>query len=213
MKTTPPRQIFFSYRRSDSDGYARALYESLSNWFDYGVLFFDRDGIEEGDVFPEVIANALADARAVLVLIGPSWLHELNRRVDAGGVDFVRLEVSRSLERHACKHEISVLPVLLRGAAMPTPEQLDQRLRAELAPLCVIDPFILADGKHANWQQQLQKLRERLRHATGLVPSFRLPDHTQQPYRTAGRLSPHHVDATGLVDQLQQLTCPLRPYQ
>jgi tetratricopeptide (TPR) repeat protein len=204
MKTTTARQIFLSYRRSDSGGYVRALYESLSNWFDHDLLFFDRDGIEEGDVFPEVIANALADARAVLVLIGPGWLHELNRRVDAGGVDFVRLEVSRSLERHASKHEISVLPVLLGGAAMPSAEQLDPRVRAELAQLCAMDSFMLVDGKHADWRQQLQRLRERLRIATGLVPSFRLPDNAKQPYRTAGLLSPHHVDAAGLVDQLQQ---------
>jgi hypothetical protein len=87
--------IFISYRRGDSGGHAGRLYDRLSRCFAADALFYDHSTIEWGDTFPESIAKGLADAKVVLVLIGPQWLDELNKR--AGKPDFVRHEIETAL--------------------------------------------------------------------------------------------------------------------
>ena len=52
-------QIFISYRREDSAGYARALYERLVQHFSKERVFMDVDAIEPGIPFDEAIKSAL----------------------------------------------------------------------------------------------------------------------------------------------------------
>src|SRR6185369_2232318 len=77
---------------------------------------------EPGADFRLAIERALQDAAALLVVIGPQWLSAADadgrRRLDDAG-DFVRLEVAAALQR-----ALPVLPVLVRGAAMPTAKDL-----------------------------------------------------------------------------------------
>jgi len=51
--------IFISYRRSDAVGHARALHRDLCRRFEKDLIFFDRQSIESGDVFPEEFASFL----------------------------------------------------------------------------------------------------------------------------------------------------------
>ncbi|HEU4561066.1 MAG TPA: toll/interleukin-1 receptor domain-containing protein [Longimicrobium sp.] len=115
--------VFISYRKSDSAGFTGRLFDHLSRHFGAGQVFMDVEGgIARGADFPAVIEGAVAQADAMVVVIGPEWLDctdkRGNRRLD-DPADWVRMEVAAALRR-----EILVLPVLVDGAAMPSAGQL-----------------------------------------------------------------------------------------
>ncbi|CAN2041856.1 formylglycine-generating enzyme [Candidatus Magnetomoraceae bacterium gMMP-15] len=117
--------IFISYRRDDTSGYAIALYKSLSEYFHDNQIFMDVDKIEPGEDFTQVIENALNSCKVLIVLIGRNWLSasdERGRRLDNPN-DFVRLEISTALKR-----DIRVIPVLLDGVSMPRFDDLPDEL-------------------------------------------------------------------------------------
>lgn len=80
--------LFISYRRADAGGHAGRLFDRLSHWFDADALFYDLDGVDMGENFPDRIARAINQAAVALVVIGPDWLQEINRRADQPEVDF-----------------------------------------------------------------------------------------------------------------------------
>lgn len=123
----PRAQIFISYRRDDSAGYARAVYDELARHFGAERVFIDVDDIRAGQAFTDVIERAVGESEVLLVLIGKRWLGERDggppRIGDPG--DFVALEVAAGLGKG-----MSVIPLLLDGATMPSPSQLPAALRA-----------------------------------------------------------------------------------
>jgi hypothetical protein len=66
--------IVIRHRRSDAAGHARLLFRDLAQYFDPERIFFDRESIESGDVFPDRLRQAILDAKVVLALIAPDWL-------------------------------------------------------------------------------------------------------------------------------------------
>ena len=124
------RAVFISYRRDDSEGQSGRLYDDLVHRFGDGAVFMDVVGIEAGRDFRKDINKNLASCGVLLAVIGPSWLDAKDetglRRLD-DPMDFVRLETAAALKR-----DIPVVPVLVRGARMPKPEQLPDDLK-ELA--------------------------------------------------------------------------------
>jgi prepilin-type processing-associated H-X9-DG protein len=118
--------IFISYRRDDSAGYTRAIFEQLTERFSKSQVFMDVDTIEPGLPFDEVINQAVARCDVVLVMIGARWMEP---REGAGPrlndpKDFVRLEIAAALSR-----DIRVIPVLLDGTTMPAEDALPEPLR------------------------------------------------------------------------------------
>ncbi len=120
-------QIFISYRRDDSAGYTRALYDRLVRQFSKERVFMDLDAIEPGIPFDESIQRALDQCEVLLVVIGKRWMDK--QGVVAPRIndpeDFVRFEIAAALSRN-----IRVIPVLLDGASMPIEEELPEPLRA-----------------------------------------------------------------------------------
>lgn len=119
-------KVFISYRRDDAAGYARAIYEELTERFSPDRIFMDVDAIEPGLPFDEVIRNAVGQCEALLVLIGARWLApqpDGKLRLEDEH-DFVRLEIAAALARN-----IRVIPVLLDGTTMPKEAALPQALR------------------------------------------------------------------------------------
>jgi hypothetical protein len=118
--------IFISYRRGSTAAFAGRLFDRLSTQFGKDKTFMDVDGIEPGEDFVEVLENRLTDAVAMVVLIGPDWLHVKDAR-DRNRLDnpddFVRLEVATALRR-----KVRVIPVLMDDAHMPTAEELPSDL-------------------------------------------------------------------------------------
>lgn len=120
--------IFICYRREDSSGHAGRLYDRLAERFGADRVFMDVEGIEAGVDFPDAIQRALATCEALVVVIGPHWAEleddDGRRRLD-DREDFVRREIEAALERG-----MTVVPALVRGAAMPAPDRLPGRLSA-----------------------------------------------------------------------------------
>jgi len=132
-----PRDVYISYRRGDADLVADALFDALVQSLGEGHVFMDVQGIAPGDDFAKVLADRIDAADVVLALIGPGWGsmadNQGRRRLD-NPYDFVRMELALALRRRK-----RVIPVLVMGVTMPSPEALP----SELAPLTSINAFEL----------------------------------------------------------------------
>ena len=121
-------QIFISYRREDSAGYAGRLRESLERRLGKGAVFRDVDALEPGQDFVDTIAIRLRDANACLVLIGREWLDAEDasgrRRLEQQN-DYVRLEIATAL----AQPQMRVVPVLVEGTRMPATEELPETIQ------------------------------------------------------------------------------------
>jgi hypothetical protein len=196
-----PASIFISYRRSDSSGHAGRLHDRLMQWFDHDVVFYDTDTIEAGDVLPERIEAALCSAQVVLVLIGPDWLTELNRRAALPQLDYVRLEVAFALRRQIGMASLKIIPVLLGGARpVATAEALHENVREDLQRLCLLDAHEF-QGKNRDWNQQFVALRQLIANAPGMpTPRYRAPASESKLFRVIPHLlSPHFRDPNGAL--------------
>lgn len=120
-------QIFISYRRDDSAGYARAIADALGQQFGPERVFIDVDDIAAGQRFDEVIHQAVGGSRVLLVLIGRRWLGERDGQSARlhEPTDLVQREVASALAGG-----MQVIPLLLDGAAMPGAAQLPASLQA-----------------------------------------------------------------------------------
>jgi len=130
-------QIFISYRRDDSSGWAGRLYDHISNHFPNRQIFMDVDNLDPGVDFVEAIETSVSSCEVLVAVIGKRWLvssdDEGNRRLDKPD-DFVRLEIATALKRN-----IRVIPVLVDGASMPRstglPEDLKPLVRRNALPV------------------------------------------------------------------------------
>lgn len=123
-------KIFVNYRRSDAQGFAGRLADSLTLHFGSERVFRDVTGINYGQDFEQVIVQRIEEACAVIVVIGPSWLSATdgegrNRLLDPG--DYVMREIVAALQGG-----VVVVPVLIGGATMPRKDELPPQL-ADLA--------------------------------------------------------------------------------
>ena len=127
--------IFISYRRDDTAGFTRAIYDQLAERFTNERIFMDVDAIEPGLPFDEVITQAVSRCEILLAMIGKHWMDQQPGAVPRinDEKDFVRLEIAAALSRN-----IRVIPVLLDGVSMPSEELLPEPLRA-LARLNAIE--------------------------------------------------------------------------
>jgi hypothetical protein len=120
--------IFISYRRKDTEGEASRLARDLANALPRVPLFRDVEAISPGEDFVAALERALSDCAVMLVMIGPIWLEVADnngrRRLDDPR-DWTRLEVAGALRRG-----IRVIPVLCRGAVLPTDADLPDDLDA-----------------------------------------------------------------------------------
>jgi len=152
------RAIFISYRRSDSEGEAGRLFDDLVARFGEQTVFMDVVGIEAGRDFRKAIEESVAGCGVLLVMMGPSWAtakDENGRLRLEDPNDFVREEVATALRR-----DIPVIPVLVRGAKMPRPEQLPESVR-DLAFRNAVELT------HARWKSDVQLFIESLRRLVG----------------------------------------------
>lgn len=116
------QNIFISYRRVDTEGYAGRIYDRLAERFGAERVFMDVTDIEVGEDFSDAIGQAISSCRVVIVLMGPRW-HTVSdgmgrKRLDDPH-DFVHIEVKSALDQ-----EILVIPVLVHGAEMPRKNDL-----------------------------------------------------------------------------------------
>jgi len=114
--------VFISYRRDDTSGYAGRLYDQISASFGREHVFMDVATIEPGSDFVEVIEQRVGACDALIALIGKNWLaikDEQNRARLGSSGDFVSVEITAALKR-----SIEVVPLLVGGAKMPLEQEL-----------------------------------------------------------------------------------------
>ena len=120
-------KIFISYRRSDSSDVTGRIYDRLIEQFGKSAIFKDVDSIPPGIDFREHLAKAVGKCKIFLVVIGDQWLEVTDakgRKRLKDPDDFVRIEVESALNR-----DILIIPLLVRGAAMPAEAKLPRSLR------------------------------------------------------------------------------------
>jgi hypothetical protein len=120
----PNVNIFISYRRDDAAGHAGRLCDRLDEHF-RGCVFMDVTGIAPGANFVRALEHKLASCQVLIVVIGKSWLSITNERVGRAEPDHARIEVATALRSKG----VTVIPVLVQGARMPSPGQLPPDLR------------------------------------------------------------------------------------
>jgi len=117
--------IFVSYRRQDSADVTGRIYDRLIQCFGKEQIFKDVDSIPLGVDFREHLGGVVGKCDVLLAVIGNEWLAADTagrRRID-DAKDFVRIEIEAALER-----KIPVIPVLVRGASVPTEQELPASL-------------------------------------------------------------------------------------
>ena len=129
-------KVFVSYRREDTLAIVGRLGDHLCDEFGSDNVFIDIDNIPYGVDFIEHIESTLNQCDVVLVVIGKHWC---GRRTQgkfrlSDENDPVRLELENALSA-----SIEILPILVRGARMPSdvdlPEKMQKLSRLNAAPL------------------------------------------------------------------------------
>jgi TIR domain len=153
--------VFINYRREDSEGDTRALYNRLAHETDERSLFLDFETIAAGDNWHSRIDDTLEKVQAVLVVIGPRWLDILKARAAAPGADLVRSEIAACLS----KPGVRVVPVLVNGAGLPAADSLPEDIRG------LVDRNAI-EVRGSAWNADVDRLVKTLRRA-GALPTSR----------------------------------------
>jgi TIR domain len=127
-------------------GEAGRLADALQHKLGQRFVFRDVVSISPGDQFDAVLETQLATAKLALVLIGPAWLEELKKRLTKEGIDYHHVEVATALREGK-----RVIPVLLRGAALPPPGALPK----DLLPLTKCQAITIRDEA---WRTDVDRL-------------------------------------------------------
>ncbi len=138
--------VFLSYRRSDTGPEAGRLSDRIRHVTRSGLVFRDVSDIPPGAQFDVVLEQELEKVRVVLALIGTTWVDELAQRQARNATDYVRVEVATALRTRK-----RVVPVLLRGASVPS----EAELPADLALLAKCQAITLRDE---SWDGDVDRL-------------------------------------------------------
>jgi hypothetical protein len=153
---------FISYREADAKPWALLLRDHLAEAFGEKLVYLDKDSLDTGS-WREQLEEALTRCGALLVVIGGRWLTVQNkdgtRRLDDPG-DVHRREIAIALARP----DVTVIPVLVDGAAMPRPDQLPEDIRG----LTELQARSVAD-RSSHRELDLAELIADIKRATGEV--------------------------------------------
>lgn len=143
--------VFISYRRDDSAASAGRLYETLGNAIGSELLFKDVDNVGLGLDFRDEVERAIRRSQVLIAVVGPNWGSESGlHRLNTDG-DYVRQEIALALD-----HNLTVLPVLVDGAELPSPHDLP----ADIRPMIFRNAAVL---EHDTWSRDVQGLIEAVR--------------------------------------------------
>jgi TIR domain len=119
-----PRSVFISYRRKDTQYAVGPLRERIEAVLGPESVFHDVVSIPVGVDFRPQLVEGIGRADIVLVLIGRTWLEELNERRGGADADQVLVEVELALGSGK-----PVIPLLV-DASMPAAAELPRELQA-----------------------------------------------------------------------------------
>lgn len=119
-----PGKIFVNYRRDDERAFAARVRDRLAQTFGAANVFMDVDNLMAGQRFDRELEKALADTDIFLAVMGPRWLDVYQQRQKSGERDYVHEEIAGALKRG-----VTVIPVLIEGAALPRGDLLPEDIR------------------------------------------------------------------------------------
>ena len=158
--------VFISYRREDSGGSARSIYDRLRKQLGENNVFIDVIDINIGLDWTERLELAIGSCDVLIAVIGRDWISCLDesktRRLDKDN-DYVRFEIRTALMRN-----IPVVPVLVERAIMPSATELPddlrklpyrqgftvtvERLDSDVAALAVeLETILTKNREHEKW--------------------------------------------------------------
>ena len=143
--------IFISYRRQDTSGYALGLKREITQALDDSRVFLDVAALDGGMRWREVLEQQVAQSDLMLALIGDEWV---TTRDGARSIhdedDPVRWEIASALNQG-----VHLMPVLLEETRMP--RQAD--LPSDVAGICEYQAHVVHDG---TYDHNINALLERL---------------------------------------------------
>jgi len=157
-----PGNVFISYRREDTAGYAGRLYDRLKAAFP-GRVFIDVGEIPPGADFVKAIEQHIEGCAVLIALIGNNWTAHDRLQEPA---DFVRLEIASALKRNT-----TVVPVLVGAAKLPAAATLPE----DIQPLLRRQTISISDE---DWDHGCERLIQALRTVVG---------DASKPSKTTGR--------------------------
>jgi hypothetical protein len=119
-------RVFISYRHEDVPDATDRLTSALKAYFGAESVFADVADIDIGTDIADSIETVVAGCDVVLAVMGRRWsVDDHGRRRLDNPDDWVRRELEAAL---ASRHT-RVVPVLMYGAQLPSPDDLPERLR------------------------------------------------------------------------------------
>ena len=115
-------KIFLCYRRKDTQGFARGIYDRLAGKYGHEQVYRDIDSTPAGVRFSTWIESRVGQCNVMLVLIGDAWFSVQDRtgqRSLDSPKDWVRQEIETALKR-----DVPIIPVRVQGAPMPSEDEL-----------------------------------------------------------------------------------------
>jgi hypothetical protein len=202
--------IFISYRRQDTSGYALGLRREFtqSQSLSSVQVFLDSASLAPGVRWREEIRGWLSRCEVMLVLIGDEWLvtRDGQKKIEQEN-DSVHFELELVLGRD----DIRIIPVLLEEAKMPSPGMLPLSVRG----LCEYEAHAIHDHSYDpdvnRLIEQLSRIADELGDTSGSGPHStpEASDPSSYPSRITERYLEQEVSGMGR-DQLRALMVELR---
>lgn len=120
-----PYEIFISYRRKDTGGYAGRLYDHLKQELGPDSVLIDVEVEGTAEVLRQWVERVVPGSGVMLVLIGHKWIvsEDGRRRLEEPG-DIVRLEIELAL-----LHDVPIIPIQIDDAPRPKAVDLPDSIR------------------------------------------------------------------------------------
>jgi hypothetical protein len=143
--------VFISYRRADIHGSVRALAQACESRFGSENVFFDSQTLKPGVEWSSEIAHHIANAEAVLAVIGPNWERLADERARRLGSVASELDVLRVELEAALQSGTVLVPVLVDRDQPPERDGLPRPFRPVLGRQA-------ATVRQDHWDQDVAEL-------------------------------------------------------
>lgn len=198
--------VFINYRKAESAGWARLLYDRLAAELGAGNVFLDQVALDPGTRWLQDIRSRSAGCTVLIALIGPRWASIMSERAKGSEEDYVRSEIEAALRKGSGVRE--AIPALVEDAPMPG--------ERDLPYLGSVHPLLRrqkVDLRPAQWDadvagliERLRELGERAKPADGTAAEAEGPEADAAPQQSAGAPLPASSPAApnAVVDPPEQ---------
>lgn len=145
--------VFISYRRQDSEQFSARLHDGLDKKLGQEEVFLDVENIDVAADWKLRLQNAIHAASLVVVVIGPSWMAEIQKRANCEDQVIWEIKTAIALNK-------AIVPLLISGAGMPDPLALPE----DICLLSKYNALTLASPKSEDFENILTQICSVLSH-------------------------------------------------